>query len=123
MARQEYIKKEFSKELRKEQTEAERKVWEVLRNRKFLGLKFRRQYVIKGFVVDFYCDKKDLVIEVDGKVHEDQKEYDNYRQAQIELRVKHFIRIKNEELKDDISVLLNKIGKKLNVIPPSPGGC
>ena len=58
-----------SRELRRKQTQAERCVWYVLRDRKTLGLKFRRQVPIEDFIVDFYCDELKLVVELDGDVH------------------------------------------------------
>lgn len=56
--------------LRKVSTEAEDLLWQELRNRKLMGLKFRRQHPLKNFVADFYCAEKNLVIEVDGNVHQ-----------------------------------------------------
>ncbi len=70
------IKKTFARNLRYEATPEEYKVWNVLRNRKFLNCKFRRQHVIDGFVVDFYCKELRLAIEVDGKIHDRQKDHD-----------------------------------------------
>jgi very-short-patch-repair endonuclease len=64
------IKKRFARQLRQEQTKAEKIVWEQLRNRKFKGLKFRRQHVIEGFILDFYCPDAKLGIEVDGNIHQ-----------------------------------------------------
>ena len=73
------IKKEFARNLRKESTPEEKIVWEALRNKKFLGLKFRRQHVLKGFVVDFYCHSLNLAIEIDGGIHQKQVDYDLLR--------------------------------------------
>ena len=64
-----YNKKIFARELRKNFTPEEKKVWEVLKNRNFNNLKFRRQHVLQGFVVDFYCHELKLAIEIDGKIH------------------------------------------------------
>jgi very-short-patch-repair endonuclease len=55
-----------ARELRKEQTEAEKILWQYLRDRKFQGKKFRRQHVISGFIADSYCPEEKLVIELDG---------------------------------------------------------
>jgi len=63
-------KTQFAKELRKDQTKAEEIVWREIRNRKFLGLRFKRQFIIEGFIVDFYCDEFALAIEIDGRIHE-----------------------------------------------------
>ena len=64
-------KRDFARELRQRATDAERSAWEVLRDRRCLGLKFRRQQVIRGFIVDFYCAELRLAIELDGAVHGD----------------------------------------------------
>ena len=96
---------EYSRELRQSSTEAEKLLWERLRNRKLNGLKFRRQHPIDKYIVDFYCHEKQLVIELDGKIHENQKEYDEYRTYVInQLGIRGF-RIKNEELVDISSVI------------------
>lgn len=102
-------KLQFAKELRKRQTEAEEIVWKEIRNRKFLGLRFKRQFIVEGFIVDFYCDEFALAIEIDGKIHEKQKEYDEWRQKIIESNNVSFIRVKNEEVFQNIGILFDKI--------------
>jgi very-short-patch-repair endonuclease len=99
----------LSRELRKEQTPEETLLWEILRNRQFMNLKFRRQHVIEGFVVDFYCHELRLAIEVDGGVHNNQKDYDELRQSLIEDKGIRFIRVQNEEVNRDVNILLEKI--------------
>ena len=69
-------KLERAKELRHEMTPAEKLLWEQVRAKK-LGVRFRRQQVIQGFIVDFYCHKAALVVEVDGDVHDLQKDKDD----------------------------------------------
>jgi leucyl-tRNA synthetase len=80
-----------ARQLRKNMTPEEKVLWQKLRNRNFHGLKFLRQHPliyeeINGkplfFVPDFYCSEKKIVIEIDGKIHEFQKEYDE-RRAEI----------------------------------------
>jgi very-short-patch-repair endonuclease len=94
--------------LRKKQTESELIFWEIVRNRRSLGLMFNRQYgiqyvldgKIRFFIADFYCHEKKLVIEIDGKLHENQKEYDEIRTSiinQLGIKVSRF---KNENIKD-----------------------
>ena len=78
------IKRNFARILRKDQTKAEKIIWELLHNRKFMDLKFRRQHVIEGFVLDFYCHELRLGLEIDGSVHLKKKEYDALRQNIIE---------------------------------------
>lgn len=57
------------RELRQRKTEAERIAWHLLRDRRVLGLKFRRQFPIEDYVVDFYCFELRLAIELDGSIH------------------------------------------------------
>ena len=68
-----------AKELRRDMTPAEKILWQELRGNK-LGVHFRRQQVIEGFIVDFYCHKAGLVVEVDGDVHDLQQEEDARRE-------------------------------------------
>jgi very-short-patch-repair endonuclease len=72
-------KKHRSHELRHNMTSAEKLLWQELRANK-LGVHFRRQQIIAGFIVDFYCHKADLVVEVDGDIHDFQKEEDALRE-------------------------------------------
>jgi len=104
-----YDKKIFSRELRKNSTLEEELVWEKLKNRQYKNLKFRRQHVLLGFVLNFYCHEQKLAIEIDGKIHVKQKEYDCLRQMLIEEKGILFIRITNEEINTDINILLHKI--------------
>jgi len=103
------IKRNIARELRKLATPPEEIVWEQLRDRKFLGLKFRGQHIIMGFVVDFYCSELKLALEIDGKIHEQQKEYDKIRQKLIEEEGIRFIRITTQEMNGTASSLLEKI--------------
>ncbi|MGE5551275.1 MAG: endonuclease domain-containing protein [Bacteroidota bacterium] len=102
--------------LRKRQTEAEKKLWEMLRDRRFLGRKVLRQHPIRiiidkrrrFFLADFYCAEKETVIELDGAYHERQKDYDELRSAIINARGIRVVRIKNEDL-DDLEWLTGKL--------------
>lgn len=105
---------QLCRELRKNQTPSEKIVWETLRNRKFEGLKFTRQYPIiyntvglkpLFFIADFYCHEKKLVIEIDGKIHDFQKDYDTNRDKVLNELGLIVLRIKNEELGNLDSVL------------------
>jgi very-short-patch-repair endonuclease len=107
--------------LRRDQTSSENILWQILRNRKFEGKKFVRQHPIKVeyqgkirfFIADFYCHEKKLVIELDGKIHEKQKEYDEYRTLMINQLGIQVYRIKNEELKN-LAVVTAKLQVFLN---------
>jgi len=72
-------KYERAQELRHEMTPAERRLWGYLRANRLEGWHFRRQQVIAGFIVDFYCHQAGLVIEVDGPIHANQQAVDAER--------------------------------------------
>lgn len=84
-ARVSRAKRDLARRLRREATEAERRAWEALRDRRCLGLKFRRQQVVRGYIVDFYCAELRLAIEIDGAVHDapDQIFSDNLRALHV----------------------------------------
>lgn len=91
-------KRARSRELRVRPTPAERQVWAFLRGRRLLGLKFRRQQVVAGFIVDFYCSELGLAIELDGQGHfeSQQRAYDRERDqvlARLGVRV---VRVPND---------------------------
>lgn len=90
---------EKRRKLRREQTYVEKIVWIQLRNRNLKRYKFKRQYSIDHFVMDFYCSELKLAIELDGEVHNqtERQEYDRARQTYLEKFGITFIRIKNED--------------------------
>ena len=102
--------------LRKEMTEAEQALWEVIRYDK-LGVRFRRQYGVGAFVLDFYCPKYRLAIEVDGEIHEQpkQKAIDKERQLIIEHLGIKFLRFTNRQVLRNISNVLKTIKSELKV--------
>src|SRR5437762_1541741 len=73
--------KTYAKRLRKNQTLQERILWDYLRSRRLGGLRFRRQCIVRGYIVDFYCPSKRLAVEVDGLGHDKNK--DDLRDARI----------------------------------------
>ncbi len=107
-------KLQIAREFRKKLTKSEKIMWGVIRNRKLLGLKFKRQYVIDGYIIDFYCHELRLAIEIDGSVHyqEEQMKYDEERQKIIEQNNIRFIRINNEA----VEININKILKELKIL-------
>ena len=116
-------KKIFARTLRKEQTKSEKLVWELLKNRRFMGLKFRRQHIIEGFIVDFYCHDLKLAIEVDGSIHLKQKDYDQLRQEVIESEGIQVLRITNKIIQTNKRSILDKIkGLIAQSTSPSPSG-
>ncbi len=101
--------------LRRRSTDSERRLWEQLRDRRFGGLKFRRQQPIGGrFVVDFYCAALKLAIEVDGPVHCELAAHDADRQRALEAEGITVVRLTVEQLTGDVDALLNEL------IPPDP---
>ncbi len=112
---------QIARELRRNQTPEEEILWQALRNRKLGGFKFLRQHPIvydknnplPSFIVaDFYCAEKQLILELDGKIHDYQKEHDQKRDFIMETKGYWVIRIKNEEV-DNLDQLLEKIRKVL----------
>jgi len=95
--------------LRKRMTYSESLLWEKLKGKQLLGLRFRRQHPIDMFIVDFYCHKAKLVIEIDGEIHLDQIEYDDGREAEIEKYNIKIIRFTNDEVNNNIKVVIQKI--------------
>jgi very-short-patch-repair endonuclease len=98
-----------AKELRKIQTTAEQILWDRLRNRRLCELKFRRQHPIGAYIVDFYCDEDRLVIELDGGIHDQQKEQDEQRDSQLAAYGFHILRFQNQEVESNLEVVLGKI--------------
>ena len=91
-----YRKRRLAQRLRANVTDAERKTWYLIRDRRILGAKFRSQQVIGPYVVDFFCAKFGLIIEIDGSQHaEEQADYDASRTRWLESRGYRVIRFWN----------------------------
>ena len=101
----------FARVNRKTSTEAERLLWYSLRNRKLMGLKFRRQHPLGDFIADFFCLERNLVIELDGLYHDEvgQRQYNQGRVFEMEELAITVIRFSNEEV-------VNRLGDVLGVI-------
>ena len=119
------IATEAARQLRKNSTEAEKTFWEIVRNRKINKEKFNRQFPIffeyenenRFFIADFYSHKKKLIIEIDGGIHEQQKDYDEMRTAIInELGVK-VIRLNNVDMKDNLNKVIQELKRELALSP------
>ena len=100
---------ERAKSLRREMTPAEKVLWKELKTNKLGGLHFRRQQIIDGLIVDFYCHQFALIVEVDGGIHELQKETDAEREAHLIERGFRIIRFTNQELFKDLPTVLKKL--------------
>jgi very-short-patch-repair endonuclease len=106
-------KRQRAKELRQNMTPEETLLWRALRTNKLAGWHFRRQQVIDGFIVDFYCHAASLIIEVDGGIHITQKEQDAERDAHLTSRGFHILRVTNDEVNNDLQGVLRKILENL----------
>jgi very-short-patch-repair endonuclease len=102
---------ERAKVMRENMTQAEKVVWELLKEKKMVGLRFKPQHPIDIFIADFYCHALKLVIEIDGENHKskDQKEYDIGREAELEHWGIKVIRFTNEEVKKGIEHVKKEI--------------
>jgi very-short-patch-repair endonuclease len=103
-----------AKELRREQTPAEQKLWAKLRGKQLLGFKFRRQHPIDRFIVDFCCTRPKLVVEIDGDSHTSQAEYDDSRTAHLEELGYTVIRFTNRQVYRQLDVVLDEIAWTLD---------
>jgi adenine-specific DNA methylase len=111
----------FARNLRKQQTDAETKMWHLLRNRRLAGKKFRRQHPIPPYVVDFYCHEAALVVEIDGGQHAEARRYDDARTAFLEKKGLQVIRFWNNEVLGEIEAVLQVIWDALHEpSPPTP---
>ncbi|MBI4672489.1 MAG: DUF559 domain-containing protein [Chloroflexi bacterium] len=98
-----------SKELRRDMTPAEKILWQELRGNRLGGFHFRRQQIISRYIADFYCHAAALVVELDGKVHESQKERDQARDEVIRDFEILVMRVKNQEVEENLEEVLRKI--------------
>lgn len=108
-----------AQDLRKKSTSAEVILWDALRNRKFRGLKFRRQVPIGKFIVDFLCLNPPLIIELDGPIHDFRMQEDAERtEGIIEDYNFPILRMKNKEITENLPNALQKIEQQLIVDSP-----
>lgn len=98
-----------ARNLRKKQTNAERLLWQHLRNRQLCGQKFRRQFPIDSYIVDFACLEVKLIVELDGGQHAEQVEYDQHRTEQLQKRGFKVIRFWNNDVLENANGVLQAI--------------
>ena len=98
-----------AKELRREMTPAEQKLWQCLRADRLEGYHFRRQQIIGRYIVDFFCYQADLVVELDGAVHLEQVDYDEERTRWLETVGLKVLRFTNREVFCDLETVLGVI--------------
>jgi adenine-specific DNA-methyltransferase len=102
-----------SRNLQKNSTDAEIRMWSLLRNRQLVGYKFRRQHPIKNFIVDFACPEKLLAIEVDGGQHAERKKEDDERTQFLETQGYRVLRFWNNQVLKETNAVLEVILKVL----------
>jgi adenine-specific DNA-methyltransferase len=100
---------EAARDLRRRQTDTEERLWQAVRNRQLAGARFKRQQPVGPFVVDFFCPKACLVVEVDGAVHDAQQEYDAERDVILEQAGYRILRVTADEVERDLASVLSRI--------------
>ncbi|MEP6684974.1 MAG: DUF559 domain-containing protein, partial [Parafilimonas sp.] len=113
----------YATENRKNKTEAEDKLWQVLRNRQVDNCKFRRQHPISGYIPDFVCLEKKLIIEIDGGYHNEteQKKFDEARTEWVNEYQYKLLRFTNDEVLTNIDKVTEKISAALLLADNSTG--
>ena len=122
------VAKKLCRELRVNQTEAEKIIWDKIRNRHLLGKKFLRQYPIffdltgkeTFYIADFYCHELKLVIEIDGEIHKFRKKNDEDRDHIMNFLGMEVIRIKNETVSSDLNSAIKLIEDQIIKLINSP---
>ena len=109
-----------ARSLRSTATDAERKLWQHLRNRQINGIKFRRQYPIAGYVADFASPAIRLVIELDGGQHLQQEEYDRIRSQRLACNGYVVLRFWNDDVLRKTEQILSEIIRVIDATPPHP---
>jgi very-short-patch-repair endonuclease len=98
-----------ARSLRQNLTPAEEHLWEALRNKQLMGLRFRCQHPVGRFILDFYCPAGKLAIEVDGSIHDLQQAQDEARSREIESHGYEVLRFRNEEVLGNLTQVLTTI--------------
>ena len=109
MPRMTGVKRNRARELRHSMTPEESILWRHLRAHRSDALHVRRQHVIRGFIVDFYCHAARLIIEVDGAIHDQQREADAERDTILSASGYRILRITNDEVNGDLDGVLQRI--------------
>ena len=109
-----------AKELRRTMTPAETRLWAALRRNQLNGLHFRRQQIIGGLIVDFYCHAASLVVEIDGPIHDTQAERDAERERILAAHGLRVLRVRNEQVMQDLEGVLRAIAAACDLTPRPP---
>ena len=104
----------FSRTNRKKQTDAEKLLWFRLRNKQLAGYKFRRQYPVQNYILDFYCVEKRLAVELDGSQHMNNKIYDEKRDTVLQKYGIETVRFWDNDVLQKIEAVVSQIAEKLS---------
>ncbi len=106
-----------ARELRKNLTQQERKLWNIIKNKQFYGYKFLRQYPIEPYIVDFVCREKKIIIEIDGGQHNEpwEVEYDKKRSLFLASRGFKVVRFWNNEIDNNIEGVYKTLQKEFGI--------
>jgi type I restriction enzyme R subunit len=107
--------RQLVRDLRQQQTTAEALLWELLRNRRLRGFKFRRQHQIGRYVADFYCREAQLVIECDGSVHDakEQWQHDHDRDVYLARQGIRILRFSNDRILNETETIIEEVANCL----------
>ncbi len=111
-----------ARRLRRDETATEAVLWELIRARRLMGLKFRRQHPVGRFVLDFYSEALKVAIEIDGPIHHDpeQSAADADRQVMLEEQGIRFIRVPTRLVETDPSAVMDYLSETLSLLNGSP---
>jgi very-short-patch-repair endonuclease len=109
-----------AQQLRRDSTDAEQRLWSVLRDRQLGGYQFRRQTPIRGYIVDFVCKQRRLVVELDGSQHQQRADYDRERTEVLESLGYRVLRFWNNDVLDDLESVVDALLLELRRGRPSP---
>jgi very-short-patch-repair endonuclease len=109
------------RQLRREQTDAEKLLWYCLRGRQLCGLKFRRQYPIGPYILDFYCHEYKLCVELDGGQHYENAgiQHDEQRQVFLTSHGIHTLRFSNRDVLEHLEAVLLQIAEAIKPLTPT----
>ena len=105
--------RDVARQLRHDQTEAERRLWSRLRDNQLSGFKFRRQYPVGPYFADFFCQEAELIVELDGSQHADQSDRDEVRTEFLRAAGYKVLRFWNNEVISGIDEVLQRIADAL----------
>ena len=114
------IARDRAREMRSNQTSAERLLWAKLRRKSMGNARFRRQHPLYGFITDFCCLERRLVVELDGDSHAEQPEYDAWRTERLTERGFRVLRFFNDDVQNNLDGVMDAIWQAVQAPPPLP---